>query len=184
MKRGILSNPIFLILGVPVLFLLVVGIVGYLPGLLVRPQHDFLYVTSDYYYSGENINYYIDDGALKAYTDPDSLPELSGRTPESEEDRRIRALRSMQLHLFDVSDWKSRPISFEDAQKLTYDPASVSPDGYSIERSRRADGFFPFFFIDGGSSEFVLKRGLASRTLPIENQYSYRGHGLIGWVIE
>lgn len=185
MKKGILANPLFLIVGVPLLFLLVVGVVGLTPKLLVDPQHDFLYVTMEnYYYGDENPNYYIEDGKLKALQDIDMLPPLSGADPETVADRRIRALRSMQLYLFDVSDWKSRPISFEDAAKYSYDSASVSPDGYSIERGTRTEGFFPFFFMEGSSGEFVLKKGLGSRPLPIGYNYSYRGSGLIGWVIQ
>ena len=187
MKAGTLTNPIFLIVGVPLLFLVVVGLIGYTPSLFVHPKHDFLYVTmnSYNYYGSDNTNFYVEDGQLKAYENPRSLPPLSGQSPETDADRRIRSLQSMQLNLFDVSDWNSRPISFEDAQKLQYDPASISPDGYSVERSRSTDGFFPFFFIDGDRGEFVIKKGLGSRTLPIgSDYYSYRGSGLIGWVIE
>lgn len=186
MKKGILSNPLFLIVGVPLLFLLVVGLMGYVPKLFVNPQHDFLYVTMDnYYYGNNNTNFYIENGQLKAYEDPRSLPPPSNKNPETDADRHIRSLQSMQLRIFDVSEWKSRSVSFEEAQKLKYDSASVSPDGYTIEASRGADGFFPFFFVDSNAGGFVMKKGLGSRPLPISTErYSYRGSGLIGWVIE
>ncbi len=185
MKKGMLSNPIFLIVGVPLLFLAVVGLVGYLSQLLVNPKHDFLYVTADnYYYGNANANFYIENGQLKAHEDPDSLPRLSNKNPETDADRRIRSLQSMRLNLFDVSEWRSRPISYEDAQKLTYDPAPDSPDGYSIERSEGTGGFFPFFFFDRDSGGFVMKKGLGSRPLPdAVGSYSYRGLGFLGWVI-
>ena len=185
MKVGILSNPIFLILGVPLLFLVVVGLIGYTPSLFVHPKHNFLYFAMDNYYGNENPNYSIENAQLKYYQNPTSLPPLSGINPETAADRRIRELQSMRLYIFDVSDWKSLPISYEDAQKFRYDSASVSPDGYFIERSESAGGFFPFFFNDSSSAGFIIKKGIGSRSLPISiERYSYRGPGLIGWVLQ
>lgn|SRR3989338_4896997 len=185
MKTGALSNPLVLIVGVPLLFVLVVAIFANVPSMFMNAKYDFLYVQpgSRYYYS-DSANYYIEAGKLKSRLDPGNLPALSGKSPLTTQDQNIENVRAMQLYLFDTETWSSRPVSLKEAQSYTYSALSISPDGYSIERSRSADGIFPFVFSYSNNGDFVMKKGVASRRLPIGSMYYNYDNGFIGWVIE
>ncbi len=174
----ILSHPVTLIVGVPLIFIALVSSIGLVSTAMVNPQYGFLYAVNDRM-TNVRENFYVEDGALKAHIDPELAEDADADDIIGK--RRISGARSTRFYVYDTEAWTSRPISYAEAQMLTLDASRTAPDGYSVERSRSSGMFFPFFWNDSSRSESVISKGSLSRRLPLDEYYQ---DSFIGWIIE
>jgi len=179
LERNMLKDPIMLIAGVPILFIVVVGIFVYLPSAITEdPQYDFLYAQG---YRANN--YFVENGKIQALMDPNNLPEVDPRTEEKARERLIREIENLRttiIYRYDTENESLQPISFTEAKKLNLDPSSKSPDGYTFQSGQRASGFFPFF-IENRRDGYELSKGVAKVKLPMD--YRYGQNICVGWAI-
>ncbi|MBU6310712.1 hypothetical protein KGO06_02130 [Patescibacteria group bacterium] len=170
MLNDFMKSPVALIVGVPILFLLVVALVGFVPQFFVQPKYDFVYIdpsSPDYYMREERVS--VSSGRL-----------LVGSSTEA-------GSVEVRFRRFNTDTWESMPISVEVAQALSYDPSFIAPDGYEVSHVERGGGGVSRFFFVGSSysNGSIIKKGVVSRPLPITllPRY-YGGSQFVGWVIE
>jgi hypothetical protein len=97
-----IKKNISLVIGVSIPILMILFVAGsiYLPGLFIKPQFSFLYVSGDDYYYGQQ-QYSVQDGKLvKNEIKP---PENQNYNPPRGESK---------LYLYDVVKNESREVSF------------------------------------------------------------------------
>lgn len=172
-----------LIVGIPILFLIVVGMIAYVPSIYAQPQYDMLYSRSESYYPIDGMgNYYVAQQHVQALVDPTSARVIvNQKNPNDAGQQRMRSIATTQLYRFESATGRSEQIDFADAQKLLVDPSPVSPDGYSLEQDQATSGVFPFFFIDNAHQGYVLKKGLVRKDISIGmGEYAH----FIGWVLK
>lgn len=182
--------PLVIGISLPFLLIVIVMLLVYVPSMFVRPAYDFLYTTTIYDYRGcETL----------AGTDTSLAPDRGGNctytTYSAENGQVVERIvrnsyesRAQELYLYDVDRDSARKVTYEEVSKLTLNTESRSPDGFSIERKYGHSGIFEIF--GGGYNErsWVLKKGIASKTLSVPNSdaYYYGGDDMrfLGWVIE
>jgi len=164
-KKG--NIPLIIGLALPVVMILIVLTVVYLPSLFVDPEYDFVYVSSDSYRL--YYNYQVD-----------SEGRLSRRTGVSSYDT---SSSTDQMYLYDVSAEESERIDFERAIRFEYSTKSKSPDGYEFERNSGGGGFiFPISYY-GSSRNYVLKKGNSAKEISLETD-RYQNVEFVGWVLD
>lgn len=173
-------NPLFLIVGVPILFVVIVAIMVYLPSSLAKPQHDLVYMSNGNYYYSSSENFFVQDEKIQAHVLPADVPQkLANENLEKHKERELKDIRTAQFFIFNVETKTVESISFKEASELRIKPSSLSPDGYEFTRSRRTGNIFSFFFSGSNYGGYVLKKGLATVKLPINNQRVK----FMGWII-
>lgn len=177
--------PLYIAIGLPVLF--VVGLIGavYIPQLFTKPaQYDFVYITrnlSEPY--GQT--YTVEQGKIvKQYLPPPVDYKLS-------EVKDYRSVLLESIYLYDVETDKSRELTLEEAQALTIDQNPKSPDGYIFKSGQNSGGVVTDMF--GGNRDYsasYLKNGFYSKRIYLtqekssRNYYGYGPGDFIGWVIK
>lgn len=167
-----------LIVGIllPIVFIIVLALVVYLPTLSIKPSHDFVYSdeSPERYYGEQYRNTFdIENGALVAV--PLTLAEdmvVRGDFPT--------------LYRYDMETGTSREISRVDAGALTLDAGPASPDGYAVSYSMNYTG--GFLSVGGGdaSGYYVTKGGSGKRLHGITSRGSGYGEDItfVGWIVE
>lgn len=167
------EKNISLIIGIaiPILMIVFVAASIYLPGLFSPPpKFNFLYVTGDDYYQGHE--YAVENG---------KLIKREVKYPEHYTPRVAR------LFLHDVTKNESKEISFEDAQKLSLDSNTKSPDGFEVVFGTRDYGIFSLFAGGGDYDTIYLKGHNTSKKLNLSSggagrYYYYYGFRFLGWI--
>ncbi len=172
--------PLILGIAIPVVMVLAVALSIWIPSLSAHPETDFLYSQTSYasgpYYS--SVDYYVAGGKIEktAYATTNLSPEKVG-LPGPFPDQDVR------LYVHVTSDNSNREITFADAQKLTLDDSSLSPDGYQIVFGNGGGGFFPFFFSGSDyDSKYIQGHG-AKKRLNLAGGSDGRSFKLIGWIM-
>ena len=163
--------PFALGLLLPIILVIFVALLSFLPKHLIRPQYNFLYATGDYFYSP--VQYIVKDnhvlmqvrsGQIKSHNNAFSAPE--------------------QIYYYDVKQNKAIPITLNQAQKYTLDPHIVSPDGFRIVYGSSETAFFPLFLYTGNdrSIRFLAKQSYRLRlNLKLIGQF-YDNFYFLGWI--
>jgi hypothetical protein len=175
MKKHI---PLLIGISLPVLFILVISAVIYLPVLSIKPQHDFIYVAQNEYAPYDQASKYIydiKDGKVITKPNTKKFPE------------QILLNEPPKLYMYDINTDTSHEISLADAQKLSVDPGPSSPDGYMVEYKYGHDGIFELFGSDNGSNGYYVSKDNGSKKLKgIVNFNGYWGYNegfkIIGWI--
>ncbi|NDE68119.1 hypothetical protein EB052_00770 [bacterium] len=182
--------PLIVAISLPVLFIIIISLVLYVPAMTVNPSSDFIYSygsDTGYYSTGWYRNTYkVSDGHLvtvPAYaTDKNAVPGASTIPPRGD---------YPPIYRYDVKVGASHEISLDTARGLVLDAGPSSPDGYSVSYEYGRGNIFDLF---GSNSEasgyFISKDGAKKRLNGIVgpngtiNQYSYGDQGLkiVGWV--
>jgi hypothetical protein len=183
------TNNLPLIVGIslPLVFIVIISAVVFLPSFFVKPQYDFVYTTTDQTYGyygyeqGYKNNYRVDNGKIvlepvQVIIDPSLKKDLivyKGDMPP--------------LYRYDVKNNTSHEISLKEAQILSFDPGPSSPDGYTVIFENRNDGIFEVFGSNNNNSGLFISKGNAKKRLDglvNNNQYYwYQGNfKLIGWI--
>ena len=162
--------PLIIGLSIPILMILFVAGSIYLPGLFVHPKFNFLYSAGGDYYS--NHRYSVRNGEL--IENEVEYPKYYTQRDEP------------KLFIHDVIKNESTRISFEEAQHLSLNSNTNSPDGFEIYCGRGSSGFFLIFFdsYQDCSSRFI-KGHNTSKKLNVQLQGgSYYNFQFLGWMIE
>lgn len=144
---------LILALLLPVLFILIVGLAAYLPGIWIKPQHSFLY-SIDHYLS--KYQFVPKDDQLVSEDTPEFTlfnDEISAKgypdyTPDFRPDPK--------LYLHDVASNRSREISLEAVNQLTLNFAEVSPDGFRLNQSDSNSSIFLWGYSSSRSYSYQL----------------------------
>lgn len=160
---------------IPVVMLLFVAGTAVLPGLLMHPEYDFLYVTG-------NDHYRAKQGRLQPIqryrVEKDKLIVSE---PAADAAQDYNPLRDVKLYLHDVAKNRSREISEADAQRLELDTARVSPDGYSVVQNYQAGLMMLFAPSSNRNARYLVGKWL-SRQLELETPNTYTQVRVLGWI--
>jgi hypothetical protein len=182
MKKNL---PLVVGIALPVVFVIVISIVLFVPSFFIKPQHDFLYTTDEreyyYNYNPEYQNTYeVENGSIvvvpntvnsNSNSNSDSDIPLKGETPT--------------LYRYDIETNTSHQITLEEAKNLSLDPGPSSPDGYAVSYHYGHDGIFELFGSDNDNNGHYISKGNARKRLATLSGDTYRSYGyfkLIGWI--
>ncbi len=168
-------------LAIPVVMMVIVFLVIYIPSLNVHPTSDFIYSSYDGRYTyPSTVSYDVQNGKLVKVTLP--MPPADPTVPVKPLPANAQLL-APKLYLHTTNTNTNRELSFEEASKLIVDSSNVSTDGFKVVQSSNG-GFFPFFYDNGGrDNKYFLQKengGSVSVTLEDNNSYSFQ---FLGWVI-
>lgn len=170
MKKNL---PLIVAVLLPVVFIVGVFLIFYLPNLLLSPQYNFLYSSPDRYsLNSFEFNYKVEDGKLQLAPNTTTSP---GNQKE----------KMPKLYVYDVKNDTSRLIEFSEAQGFDLDPNPSSPDGFTFRHERRHNGIFELFGSSGRNNEYALYKGNRSKRLSgiaVGSRYYYRSVSFIGWI--
>ncbi len=167
------NAPLIIGFTVPIMMILFVAASIYIPRLFFHPKYSFLYTTNEDYYNDQS--YSVNNGRLIVVA-PTS-PEYSGyRT----------TYPTPQLYIHNVSTNESIPVALENAQNLTLDSSTESPDGYKIENGSQGDGFFLFSWYDNNyNTEYIVGHNLSRKLNIVNNSSTYYGSfHFLGWIVQ
>jgi hypothetical protein len=159
---------------IPAAMLLFVAGAAVLPGLMMHPGYDFMYVSGDDHYRAKRgrlpqiQRYKVEQGRLV-------LSE-----PEADVAPDYNMPRNPKLYLHDVAKNRSREISDAEAQKLSIDTARVSPDGYSVVQDQ-PNGLLSLLAPRNRNARYLAGRWL-SQQLELETPNAYTQIRVLGWV--
>ena len=173
--------PLIVGIALPVVFIIIISVVIYLPALFVNPAHNFLYsISTDYYAYNQG---YANTFSVKNNHLVLVPSQQLTRVGDVYKDTAFRA-DMPPLYEYDLKTDTSHEISFEEASKLTLDPGPSSPDGYQVKYEYNNDGVFELFGSSGTRNSFYISKGSSQKRLSglSGNQSWYEGNfKLIGW---
>jgi hypothetical protein len=190
MKQFIRKNFILLLAFLlPILLIILVAVVTYLPSLLVSTNYNFIYSTcydNVNYYNNCNRNiqnhFYIENGRV--------LESNISQTQDFDKNGVLDYKERLndRIFLHDTVKNESREISLEEAQKLNLSELLTSPDGVTVSSSYERSGP-PFFLFGGGYSSYgyYITKGKGRTKINLINsadQYYYQNNfKFLGWVL-
>lgn len=160
---------------IPVAMLLFVAATAVLPGMLMHPEYNFLYVTGDDHFRPKQ-------GRLRQiqrYSVEKEKLVLSEPTADVVQD--YNAPRNAKLYVHDVANNRSREISDEEAQRLDLDPRKLSPDGYSIVQNYQGGLISLFAPVQDRNGRYLVGAWL-SKKLNLETTSAYVQVRVLGWI--
>lgn len=168
--------PLVVGIGLPLLCIIILSAVIYIPQQSLKPAHDFVYVQKQNYALGTiTYAYGVVDGKLVRSIQPKGYQPDAG-IPLSLE------MEVGDLYLYDVHTDAVRILPWSEAKTLSFQQGALSTDGYRVEYGSRNTGIFELFGGDN-RARLSVSKGNLKRTLPgmVENRYSY-GFTFIGWI--
>ena len=170
--------PLIIGLSLPVLMVIVLVAVIYIPRLYTKPTYDFIYTVGSYpvYYNSEpqeKIEYMIIDEKLQK--DISSLTVMP----------KYYADYTPNFYRYSVTENRSIPLSDEEVMRLKLDPSKKSPDGFVLNYGVEVDNVFEGIFGEGRDhSQRVLEKGSVSIPISIPSvigRYSTNVF-FVGWI--
>jgi hypothetical protein len=179
----------------PIILIVIVAVVSYLPSLFVSTSYNFIYATctkgTDYYpYDCNkylNEKYSIRESKLivtqtsttTIYYDKNSVPPKAVSGTEQYNDR---------IFLHDTKKNESREITLEEAKGLTLNSLLTSPDGITVS-SNYGYGGGDFFIFGGGRTTYgyYLSKGKGKSKLNLidngDRYYYQNNFKFLGWIL-
>ena len=185
-----MKKHLTLIIGVslPIIFIIIIAIVIFVPSLSIKPEHNFVYVdvnSNNNYYSGNvyKNSFVIKDG--KIVKEPAS--NLEYLQEQNKKYTNYKLIEAPTLYLYNVIENTAKQITLDEANNYTFDPGPSSPDGYTVKFERNSDGIFEIFGSNNNSSGYFIeknrgKKKLTGLTLENGNYYYNSNFQLIGWI--
>jgi hypothetical protein len=167
--------PLIVGIALPIIFIIIISIVLFVPSLYVKPQHNFIYTTLPDYYS-------YNQGYQETYKVRDSHIVTERVVPREKETQLSGA---PTLYVYDVHADTSHQVTFDEVKGLAVDPGPSSPDGYTVAYEYNNDGIFELFGSNNENNRFFISKGNGKKKLNglIGDRYWYQGNfRLIGWV--
>ncbi len=163
MKKNL---PLIIGLALPIIFIIIIAIVVYLPTNFVNPKHNFVYLDQSY-------GSYLTDIVV--------VEDKITSVPSGSVD--MYAKKSPKIYLYDFSKNASYEITLEEAKQLSVTKGPASPDGYSIERNYNHSGIFEIFgsYEDNSGYFITSPEGSKRKLTGIQGEYYYELN-IIGWV--
>jgi type II secretory pathway pseudopilin PulG len=177
--------PLIVGLALPVLFIIIISLVVFLPSITIKPQHNFLYTKVDSYNRyGQSYTtaYKVEDSKITTVITPiPNYKELYGTTTSLLKE----AVNLPDLYLYDVKSNTSHKITLDQAQTYTLDPGPSSPDGYTVAYNYSNDGIFDLFGSSNSNDGYFISKGNGKKKLnsiDSDGYYSSSNFRLIGWI--
>lgn len=160
--------PLILGFSIPLLMIIFLVLIIYLPGFFVHPQYNFLYSINQGYYSKSN--YLVENNRL--VIQPNYYTNTYTDTSEP------------QLFIYDLTTSQAREVSLTEAQQLHLSSSTLSPDGFEIKHGSREDGFFPFFFYSGTdyNTLYIIGHNATEKLSISQSPNYYDSFKFIGWI--
>jgi hypothetical protein len=167
--------PLLIGIALPVLFILVISFVLFVPNLSIDPAYNFIYsgeTSYGYSYPQYRTSYYVKDSRI-AIANNVTQPNVTYKD-------------SPDLFLYDIKNGTSHLITYEEAQKYMLDPGPSSPDGYNIQYEYGGESIFDLFGRNDGGNGFYVEKNRGKKSLPglqTADRYASRDNfKFIGWV--
>ena len=149
-------------------FLLIAVILGaiYAPYLWApKPKVDFIYSYSEYC---QNSRFLVENSKLKMTSKNDGNP--CGNNVEA------------KIYYHNVTENRSREITFAEAEKLNLDNSNKSSDGYILKNKSNSSGSF-LFYSSGNSGLYLVKDSLSfEQDLQMPSYYYSTDRFFLAWV--
>lgn len=168
--------PIIIGIALPILFIVIISAVVFVPSLFVKPQHNFIYTQENSY------NYY-NQGYKNTYKIENEHITLQ-QMPVREKETYVGDMPT--IYLYDVKLNTSHEISLDEAKNLSLDAGPSSPDGYAVNYKTSHEGIFGLFGSSSNNNGYYVTKGNGSKKLDAlaNSGYNYYSGAfkLIGWV--
>lgn len=169
---------------IPVLMVVALILAIYLPGLFLKPKHDFLYTfyQSSYY----SPSYEVVGNSLSIKCPSDSSYNQYYSYNSSINKVECTAANAGSLYLYNVTLDTTREISYSEAKKLSIRSNPISEDGYEVTSGSSSGSLMGIF--GGHSSDYYktkyIKGSTASKKININyaGSSSYYNFRFLGWV--
>ncbi|MBU1177265.1 MAG: hypothetical protein ABIG88_02920 [Patescibacteria group bacterium] len=167
---------ILLAFALPIIFILAVVLITYLPSFSISTDYNFIYSSciNDARYYSHNCSGYLQ----KLYSVVDN--ELIIKIPDVNEGYDAR------IFLHNTKNNESREITIEEAQTFKLNNLLTSPDGVTVSNYYNRGSEF-FLFGAGSSYGYYLTKGKSKSRLNFINQddrYYYQDNfKFIGWIL-
>lgn len=173
MTETIQKKPLIIALSIPFVMILIIAAFIFIPRMFVEPEHDYIYSNTNY---NQGYYYEVRGGVLtkEMYDYPEPKTELSEEEKEE------------PLYYHDVSENKSREISFEEVQDLELDGSYHSPQGMSLDYDYQGDIASEVFGEREEKTRHYLRSGVVSFPQYVKTYRNNRWNNqveFIGWVI-
>lgn len=195
MKKETLQRnlPVILAVSLPVLLVLFVALLAFIPNLGPKPQYDFLYTkveTRWQYVMNQGCEVYasyytIEQNQLIAKPFDVSVFDSKNTVEPCSGYSTVIKKEAPKLFLYRVKDEKSEEISLDNAQKLVLKGYPSSPDGFTVQkRMINNSGILDIF---GGRNEGGVYASKKNSYIKLnfpeqENSYYVRDFNFISWV--
>ncbi len=168
--------PLIIGIALPILFIIVISVVIFVPSLYVKPAHDFIYTTTDRYVYNQLPTYAYAVQSGKIALDPIQ------RSPSTNQN--ITYTTDMPtLYRYDTKNNTIHTITFEEAKAFMLDAGPSSPDGYIVGYEYNHDGIFELFGSGNDNRGYYISKGNAKKKLPgITSDIYSNNLKLIGWI--
>lgn len=162
------NKSLIIAITLPIVMTLLLIVSVYLPGLFIKAQGDFMYISP-----GE-IN------SLQQYKVVNSqLVQFKNK-----QSKKYYARNNSKIFIYNSAQDRSKEISYKQAQKIMLDENITSPKGFKVTCKGNNHGFFGAFF--GGSScrsRYLSGHNLNKKlNLKLNSNSSYYGFKFLGWV--
>ncbi len=166
--------PLYIALAVPVLMIVVVAAMIYLPGIGKKPKINFLYMTGTYVYDyGYGSGGYQVGGGHLVY----NPPAANYNYPNTSQTGQV------QFFVYDVTANQAREATLAEAQSYTLDPTNTSSDGYTVSQGNGNGGDFLFGGGGGDYSSWFIKGHNRAIKLNLKLSGSaYSNFRFLGWI--
>lgn len=162
--------PILVGIALPLVFVLIVAFMAFIPSLSVNPAYDFIY-SGNGYYSGPYLNKY------KVVNNRLSLEPVVLRDQLSSKGE------APKIFLYRVKDNSVHEISLQEAVALNLDPGPSSPDGYTVNYDYGHNGIFELFGSDNSNRGYFITKDRARKKLTgFGNNMYGSDFNFIGWI--
>jgi len=168
MKKNL---PLYIGVALPLVFIIIIAAIVYLPSTFVNPKHNFIYVVEDY--ETYKNNFTIKDDKIVLVPAVKLYPEVDYKYYKDHPN----------IYLYDFSKNASYEISFEDLKNYSVVKGPSSPDGYSIVRHEGPAGIFEIFgSYDGNDGKFIVSpNGAKKKMVGVEGE-TYQNINVVGWI--
>lgn len=169
--------PVLVGLLLPIVFIIIVLLVTYIPILSIKPAHNFLYTLGPENYRQEVYKnaFSVQNGKLVMI--PTGVVDVPEYATLSERP---------QLYLYDVAAHTTHQVTFEEMQNMSFVSGPSSPDGYLVEYRYGGYGGGFLFGGSGDNSGYFITKGSAGKRLPgigtSGNYYQNNEFAVIGWM--
>ncbi len=191
--KNFLKENLVLVLAflIPLVFIVVVALVVYLPSKYIYSNYEFVYVScplSNYNHRScldiVKYKYYVEKGKMVVSENVDIISSTTNNViPQYDKEGKIDY--KPEFFIYNTKTQENRQIDIEELKNLVFEDGVVSPDGFSVVRDYNSGmEVFPFYY-NSSSYGLFLKKGKTKRELdlPDNDDYYYRDNFLLlGWV--
>lgn len=158
------KRDVILLLSIPLALMVLLAAIVYLPQILARPGHDFIFSHCSSYRCKDAVS--VKDGVVSLQS-ANSADYYESTSPT--------------LYYYDVAAGTYRQLTVEEAQAYRLDSTQRSPDGYVLKRESSSSGFL---FWSDSNSGWVLQNGWYKKPVDLVDGQRYYDNDMkfVGWV--